>query len=240
MNFWSLQCDGGENELRIEGEITAEQDFFEWYFGLPDKSAPAIIRDIRSVSGEPLTVWINSPGGSVVAGSAIYTALRDHKGPVTVKIDGIAASAASVIAMGGDEVLMGPTSLMMIHNPMTFAEGDVSEMRKAIQALESCKQGIVTAYAEKTGLDARRISELMDAETFMSATQAIELGFADGTLFSDSQSMDPVVTAMKNMMRFHARSLDADMIRAVLNEPQPRPDAVVEMQRYLDLERARF
>ena len=126
-----------------------------------------------------ITVWINSPGGDCVAAAQIYNMLMDYKGNVTVKIDGIAASAASVIAMAGNRVLMSPVSMLMIHNPATIACGDSGEMQKAIEMLGSVKDSIINAYEIKTGLSRAKLSHLMDAETWMDAHAAIEMGFAD-------------------------------------------------------------
>ncbi len=126
-----------------------------------------------------ITVWINSPGGDCVAAAQIYNMLMDYKGDVTVKIDGIAASAASVIAMAGTKVLVSPVSMLMIHNPMTAAFGNSEEMQKAIEMLSSVKNSIINAYEIKTGLSRAKLSHLMDAETWMDATKAVELGFAD-------------------------------------------------------------
>ena len=129
-----------------------------------------------------ITVWINSPGGDCVAAAQIYNMLMDYPHDVTVKIDGIAASAASVIAMAGTKVLVSPVSMMMIHNPMTVAMGDTAEMQKAIEMLSSVKDSIINAYEIKTGLSRAKLSHLMDAETWMDANKAVELGFADGIL----------------------------------------------------------
>ena len=126
-----------------------------------------------------VTVWINSPGGDCVAAAQIYNMLVEYPGSVTVKIDGIAASAASVIAMAGTRVLMSPVSMLMIHNPMTVAFGDTGEMQKAIEMLGSVKDSIINAYEIKTGLSRTKLSHLMDTETWMDANKAIELGFAD-------------------------------------------------------------
>ena len=134
-----------------------------------------------SGSGD-ITIWINSPGGNCVAAAQIYNMLMDYKGNVTVKIDGIAASAASVIAMAGNKVLMSPVSMLMIHNPMTVAMGDSAEMQKAIEMLSEVKESIMNAYEIKTGMSRAKISHLMDAETWMNANKAVELGFADGIL----------------------------------------------------------
>ena len=106
----------------------------------------------------------------------------DYKGSVTVKIDGIAASAASVIAMAGTKVLMSPVGMLMIHNPMTVAMGDTAEMEKAIDMLSSVKESIINAYEIKTNLSRAKIAHLMDAETWMDANKALELGFIDGIL----------------------------------------------------------
>jgi len=124
-------------------------------------------------------VWINSPGGDCVAAAQIYNMLTAYNGKVTVKIDGIAASAASVIAMAGDTVLVSPVSMLMIHNPATIAWGDHAEMQKAIDMLSEVKESIINAYVLKTGLSRARLSHLMDAETWMDANKAVELGFAD-------------------------------------------------------------
>ena len=141
-----------------------------------------------------ITVWINSPGGDCVAAAQIYNMLMDYKGNVTVKIDGIAASAASVIAMAGTKVLMSPVSMMMIHNPMTVAMGDSEEMQKAIDMLSEVKESIINAYETKTGMSRTKLSHLMDAETWMNANKAIELGFCDGMLFDDKKDEKSDVT----------------------------------------------
>lgn len=150
-----------------------------WY---EDDVTPAMFRE-ELFSGEgDITVWINSPGGDCIAAAQIYNMLMEYKGNVTVKIDGIAASAASVIAMAGTKVLMSPVSMMMIHNPATGAFGDHSEMEKAIAMLGSVKDSIINAYEIKTGLSRSRLSHMMDAETWMDSGKAAELGFSDGTL----------------------------------------------------------
>ena len=127
-------------------------------------------------------IWINSPGGDCVAASQIYSMLMDYQGKITVKIDGIAASAASVVAMAGTEVLMAPTALMMIHNPATVAFGDHTDMKKAIEMLDQVKESIINAYEIKTGLARDKLSKLMDSETWMNANKAIEMGFADALM----------------------------------------------------------
>lgn len=137
-----------------------------------------------------VTVWINSPGGDCVAAAQIYNMLKDYSGNVTIKIDGIAASAASVIAMAGTKVLMSPVSMLMIHNPMTVAMGNAEEMQKAIEMLNEVKESIINAYQLKTGISRAKISHLMDSETWMNAYKAVELGFADDILFRNDEKED--------------------------------------------------
>lgn len=164
-----------ERVLEINGEIASES----WF---DDDVTPKFFKDELLSGNGPITIWLNSPGGDCIAASQIYSMLMDYAGEVTIKIDGIAASAASVIAMAGTKVLMAPTALMMIHNPMTLAWGDKSEMTKAIEMLDEVKESIVNAYEIKTGMSRAKISHLMDSETWMNANKAIELGFADDIL----------------------------------------------------------
>lgn len=145
---------------------------------------PAQFKEELMAGEGDVVVWINSPGGDCIAAAQIYNMLSEYPGKVTVKVDSLAASAASVIAMAGDEVLMSPVSMLMIHNPATMAFGDHTEMQKAIELLDAVKESIINAYVKKTGLSRARISHLMDAETWMDANKAVELGFADGVLYS--------------------------------------------------------
>nr|DAJ75430.1 MAG TPA: Putative ATP dependent Clp protease [Caudoviricetes sp.] len=178
---WRNQADG-EPEARVlelYGTI-AEESWFD------DDVTPQMFRD-ELFSGEgDVVIFLNSPGGDCVAASQIYTMLTEYKGSVTIKIDGIAASAASVIAMAGDTVLMAPTGMMFVHNPMTAAFGNKAEMEKAIEMLEEVKESIINAYERKTGLSRQKLSHLMDSETWMNARRAIDLGFADGMLGGDA------------------------------------------------------
>ena len=164
-----------ERTLFLNGTIASES----WF---DDDVTPQIFKDeLMSDSGD-ITVWINSPGGDCVAAAQIYNMLMEYPGSVTVKIDGIAASAASVIAMAGTKVKMSPVSMLMIHNPMTFAFGNTAEMQKAIDMLSEVKESIINAYEIKTGISRNKISRLMDSETWMNANKAVELGFADEIL----------------------------------------------------------
>lgn len=164
--------DLAERTLFLNGTIASES----WF---DDDVTPALFKsDLDSGKG-PITVWINSPGGDVWAAAQIYNMLLSYTGKVTVKIDGLAASAASVIAMAGDEVLVSPVSMLMIHNPATAAMGDKDDLAQAISMLDSVKDSILNAYVKKTGLSKNKLSKLMDDETWMDANKAVELGFAD-------------------------------------------------------------
>ena len=169
--------------LEIYGTI-AEESWFD------DDVTPKEFRNELFAGDGPVTIWLNSPGGDCIAASQIYSMLMDYKGDVTIKIDGIAASAASVIAMAGTKVLMAPTALMMIHNPITLAYGNHADMEKAIEMLDEVKESIINAYEIKTGLSRPKLSHLMDSETWMNSGKAIELGFADGVLEDEKKAVN--------------------------------------------------
>ena len=161
-----------ERTLFLNGTI-AEESWFD------DDVTPQLFKEELMNGTGDITVWINSPGGDCVAAAQIYNMLMDYPHNVTVKIDGIAASAASVIAMAGTKVMMSPVSMMMIHNPATIAFGDHNEMQKAIDMLAEVKESIINAYEIKTSLSRAKLAHLMEAETWMDANKAVELGFAD-------------------------------------------------------------
>ena len=190
--FWDWTNSKDERVLRIDGVIAEEP----W---IDDEITPKQFKsELMSGSGD-ITLWINSPGGDVFAASQIYNMLMDYKGNVTVKIDGLAASAASVIAMAGTRVLMSPVSQIMVHNPMTVAIGNAEEMSKAIDMLSEIKESIINAYELKTNLPRDEISKMMDSETWMNAKKAVELGFADDILTRDNNT-DDMVTPTVSML----------------------------------------
>lgn len=173
--------DAGENTERtlfLDGTIASES----WF---DDDVTPALFKDELNSGSGNITLWINSPGGDCFAAASIYNMLRDYKGKVTVKIDGLAASAASVIAMAGDVVEASPVSMIMIHNPATIASGDHNDMQKAIEMLDSVKDSIINAYAIKTGLSRNKLASLMENETWMDARMALNLHFVDSIIERD-------------------------------------------------------
>ena len=181
--FWNWIKNEDSRTLFLNGEISDET----WY---GDEVTPKLFKDELNLGEGDITVWINSPGGCVFAAAQIYNMLMNYKGNVTVKIDGLAASAASVIAMAGAEVIMSPVAMMMIHNPMTVAIGDSKEMKKAIDMLAEVKESIINAYELKTGINRTKISQLMDSESWFNAKKAVELGFADKGMYEDNNKKD--------------------------------------------------
>ena len=181
--FWNFikNEETSETELYFEGPISSST----WY---GDELTPALFKDELNKHPGNLTVWISSPGGDVFAASQIYTMLKNHKGRITVKIDSLAASAASVVAMAGDTTWISPTGMLMIHNPATIAMGNKAEMEKAITLLDEVKESIINAYEEKTHLSRSKIAKMMDEETWINAKKAKQLGFVDGILFSKKET----------------------------------------------------
>lgn len=180
---WKNTLEEEDRILELNGTI-AEESWFD------DDITPKLFKEELFSGKGNIVLWINSPGGDCIAASQIYTMLMDYPGDVTVKIDGLAASAASVVAMAGNKVLMSPTAMLMIHNPMTVAYGNHEDFEKALDMLSEVKESIINAYEIKTSLPRTKLSHLMDDETWMNAKKAIELGFADGILTSKRDGED--------------------------------------------------
>jgi ATP-dependent Clp protease protease subunit len=212
--FWNWVRNEDETRTLFLNGAIAEESWFD------DDVTPALFRSELDSGNGDVVVWINSPGGDCIAAAQIYNMLMDYKGSVTVKIDGIAASAASVIAMAGTSVLMSPASLMMVHNPLTIAIGDSEEMRKAIAMLDEVKESIINAYEIKTGLSRTKLAHFMDAETWLNANKAIEFGFADGILFKDDLSQ--AVAFPQNDFVFSRRAATNSLMNKLIH-PKETP-----------------
>ena len=220
-----------ERTLYLNGTI-AEESWFD------DDVTPQLFKDELMAGSGDITVWINSPGGDCVAAAQIYNMLMDYKGNVTVKIDGIAASAASVIAMAGTKVLMSPVSMLMIHNPMTIAFGDSAEMQKAIEMLGSVKDSIINAYEIKTGLSRAKLSHLMDAETWMDVNKAVELGFADEIMKRSTDTEDveaPTVSMLYSEANVVKSLLDKISTKCAIEPKPPRTQKADDLMERLNL-----
>lgn len=220
--FWNwVRNDNDERILMLNGEISNET-----WFG--DEITPKEFRgELNSGQGK-VTVWINSPGGDCFAAAQIYNMLMEYSGPVDVHIDGIAASAASVIAMAGNHVAISPVGMMMIHNPATVSIGDEREMKKAMEMLSEVKESIINAYELKTGLPRKQLSNMMNAESWMNAKKALELGFADSILYDgDDEDDEPegmifsraaVTNSLLNKLKVQMPKPDTRVDASVLNK----------------------
>lgn len=226
--FWDYSENG--NELRLEGEISSET----WW---GDEVTPKMFRDELSKHPGPLTVYINSPGGDVFAASEIYTMLLERKGDITVKVDALAASAASFIAMAGGTVLIAPTAFIMVHDPLTAVWGNRDDLKEAIKTLDEVKEGLINAYELKTGLSREKIAALMNGEgTYLSARSAVELGFADGIIGEEAPAKDetgkpvaPPVAAHKRACVYNSGSYTEALLKRLTDsvkssEPKPAPE----------------
>jgi len=167
--------------IKMKGPLISNNEYEVYeFFGLEAVSAKSITDQFPEDINEDIILEVNSNGGLVTVGSEIYTALKNYEGHVTVEVTGMAASAASVAIMGADTVKMSPTAQIMIHKALlTRASGNSDDLEKAVNALKSSDQSIINAYVSKTGLSEDEIFEMMKNETFMSANEAIEKGFAD-------------------------------------------------------------
>lgn len=232
--FWNFnkiknESNNTENiELNIEGDIISNDDawLYEW-FDIQATSPNAFKNELSQYDGKDITVWIDSYGGDVFAAAGIYNALKNHNGKITTKIDGKAMSAASVIAMAGDEILMSPVAIMMIHNPLSGVQGYASDMRKQADVLDEVKESIINAYQSKTKKSRGNISSMMDDETYMSANTAVKQGFADGILYQDDGSTKDVLNfsfdrfAIQNSASIAMKRLfDFEKLKNL--EPQPK------------------
>ncbi len=191
-----------EVELYINGDIV-DDDSPELYeaFGVKCVAPTGFKEQLKNCEGKNICVYIDSYGGDVAVASSIYTMLREYKGNVTVKIDSIAASAASVIAMAGDKVLMSPTAFMMIHDPATLIWGNITEVKQGYEMLKSVKEGIINAYERKCGDKATRekIAKLMTDETWLDYNAALKYGFVDGEIGTPRASIpQEVLNSLRN------------------------------------------
>ena len=204
MNCWyNIRVSAEGAELSIHDEIGA--------YGV---SAKDFINDLGKLPGDAaLTLRLNSPGGSVFDAVAIYNALKRHAGPVTVSIDGIAASAASYIAMAGNEIIMPENAFLMIHDPSGLVMGTATDMRAMAEALDKIAGALVKGYAAKSGKAEEEVAALMAAETWFTATEAVEAGFAD------SLSEPVKIAASFDVTRF--RNAPPEVVEALASRSDP-------------------
>lgn len=173
-------------KVNIKGPIISNDEkwIYDW-FGIEATCSKDIENALEKANGEEIEVLINSPGGYVDVGSEIYTLLKDYKGETTGKILGMAASAASVAAMGVKKLMISPTARIMIHNASGLIQGDYRDMEHGSEILKDCNEAISNAYVLKTGLDKEMLLDLMNKETYLNAQKAKELKFVDEIMFEN-------------------------------------------------------
>ena len=219
--FWNwVRNEDTNRTLVLNGQISDET-----WFG--DEVTPGLFREELNAGEGDITVWINSPGGDVFAAAQIYNMLKEYPGNVEVRIDGMAASAASVVAMAGDRISMSPVAMMMIHNPMTVAMGDHKAFQQAMDMLEEVKESIINAYELKTGQSRTVISHMMDDETWFNAKKAVELGFADDILYTDGEGKQEAPAAV-----LFSKLTVMNSFLCKFNKPnhEPEPDTRVSVE----------
>lgn len=227
---WSNAVESTDSELILDGQISSET----WW---GDEVTPAAFREELKQHKSNLVVKINSPGGDVFAGISIYNALREFEHEVTIQVDGIAASIASVIAMAGDKIIMSPGSMMMIHKPWTMAIGDANEMDKVKEVLNSIEKSIVPIYSSRSGKSNEEIEALLEAETWMTATEAVEQGFADEAVEAKKSNFSDLLknlvsqpafnmAATEQSMKSLVEKIKAEAIKGEDNVPTDEPTTV--------------
>lgn len=230
--FWNFTRDDatGSGTIQLDGEIVTESDWF-------GSGGQVVARSFRNrlATCKDVTVYINSPGGDIFAGSELYTALREHtQGKVTVKVTGIAASAASLVAMAGDEILMSPVAYMMIHNPWSMTAGSSADHRKEADVLDEITEGLITAYTARTGRSRDEIAAMLDAETYMSAQTCVDLGFADGILYQQDAAVpqgEPAQgTSVLMQSKQHGRAAALARVQPCAEELKRRAEIVRRAQ----------
>jgi len=183
---------------QVEGqpaEIYIYDVIVDYKWDEDETTAKGFVDDLKAIGADtPLDLHINSPGGSVFAGLAIYNAIRRHRATVDVYIDGLAASIASVVAMAGDHIIMPENALLMIHDPYSMAFGTADDLRKAAESLDKARESLLSAYIGKSGTDRDEIAAMMKDETWMTAAEAVDLGFAD--LIEDALPMAALAAAV--------------------------------------------
>lgn len=216
-------------KINIKGAIISNDD--KWIYELfeYEHTCPSdVVNALEQLNGEPVQVTINSGGGSVYDASEIYTELKDYPGNVEVRIVGLAASAASVIAMAGDTVRISPTAELMIHNASMLAYGDHKNMDKAAEMLRITNKSVSAAYQHKTGLSEEELLALMEEETWMTAETAKEKGFVDEIMFDDSKAQmiasapgalpQQVINKIRNDKLKEPQTVTMDQLQDLMND----------------------
>jgi ATP-dependent Clp protease, protease subunit len=212
----------------VKGPIISsdEQWIYEW-FGIESTSPKSVNKEIEEANGEDIEVDINSGGGSVFAGSEIYTALKSYKGNVTIRIVGLAASAASVIAMAGNKIIMAPTAQMMIHNVSSRTSGDYRDMEHSANVLKNANETIANAYRLKSGMSQEDLLKMMDKETWMTPQKALENGLIDEIMFENEAPKIVANTEFAQMLPEQVINKIRNMIKGNPADPENQADILM-------------
>lgn len=211
----------------IKGVISSEDDADIYQFFGYQTVTPSDLSDALSkANGQDVVLEINSPGGDVFAGSEIATAIKNYSGSIITNIVGLAASAASVVALAGDKVEMAPTAQLMIHRASTSANGNVDALNSAGQSLDSIDQSLVDVYVAKTGMSPSDVYNMMVNETWINAKEAVEKGFADDIMFDTAPAVTNSVLPLTTDMIHRVKSLmaKANSQQNKPTESQPKND----------------
>lgn len=233
---WGEDAAGVRAAAIGDNVITMFDVIGEDYWSGGGVTAKKVVAQLRAIGSRPVEIQINSPGGDMFEGIAIFNVLREHPEPITVKVMGMAASAASIVAMAGDRIEIGAASFLMIHNCWVMAIGNRHDMRETSEWLEPFDQAMVGLYAGRSGQKPEDVAKWMDAETFMSGSQAIDRGFADALLPADAvkqeedaQVQDRSVNDLRAMeLQLVAAGASRTEARARINKIKGTPGAARE------------
>ena len=230
-------------DIDIKGDIIS--DDYAWIYdwlGYSYTSPSNVVKKIKEANGEDLDIKINSPGGDVFSASEIYSELRSYKGNVNIKILGLAASAASVIAMAGHSS-MSPTAQLMVHNVSSSTSGDYRDMDHMSEVLKNANNTIANAYIAKSGMSREEALELMNNETYLSAQKAKELGLIDEIMFEDTNKGTLYNLSNVNLKGFYntATSIPKELIENLMknvksNQPTNKADFLLQQKAKAEIE----
>lgn len=192
--YYSMVTENGEANINIYGDITS----WEWLES--DVSSYTLSKELDGLDVDTINVYINSYGGEVAEGLAIYNSLKRHKAKIKTYCDGFAASIASVIFMAGDERIMSNASLLFIHNAWTYTGGNANELRKTADDLETMTQASINAYMNHVNITEEELKEMLDAETWITPQDALTMGFAT-SIINDSTNKNPNQSIKKQVMK---------------------------------------
>lgn len=206
-------------EIKAAADNSSAEVYIYDYIGYYGVEAKAFIDELNDLDVSSIDLRINTPGGSVFEGNAIYNALKRHKAKITTYIDGLAASMGSIIALAGERVVIAENAMYMIHNPWTSAYGDARELRKTADTLDKLRESMLNIYQDKTGLDEATLTAMLDEETWLTASECVQKGFADETV----EGVKAAASFEKDKFK-GCKHVPEQLIASVEPVPQPAPE----------------